>query len=115
MKIGSISQQNFGAKIIGLKPIADKAAKAGMSQESIERAISKIQKYFPDKNDSVIIAQQEGIFYYPTGVGVSKNGVFRFTEIMLEEQRNDLYKIVGAVKKLSSAKFTQDLDFLSID
>ena len=116
MNVNSITTQSFNAKIVGLKPIADRAAKEGMPKAAIERAVEKIQQYFPDRKDSIIIAQPQSIFVQPTGVGVQKgNGVFRFTEIQLNDEKNDLYKIVSAVKKLSKAEFSKELDFFSID
>ena len=117
MKIQNNHNQSFKAKLVNFKPIINKCAKDGLSEKSIKRALDRIHRYFPDQKDSVIIAEQGySIFTKSTGVGVLKsNGVFRFTEIPLENNKNDLYRIVSAVKKLTNAVFTKDMDFTSID
>ena len=107
MKVQNNYNQNFRARLVNFKPTISRCAKEGLSEASIKRALKKIHECLSDKNDAVIIAEQcHSIFSQPVGIGVRKsNGVFRYTEIAMADDKNDLYRIVSAVKKLAKATF----------
>ena len=112
MRITNITNQNFGARLINFKPLVDSAAKQGMTQASIERALNKVHQIYPTKDTSVILAYPLTTLKQQVHVGIlNSEKIFRFMDVPLEAKKTDIYRVVSAIKKLSKAEFSKDTDF----
>ena len=114
--LSKISNQNFNAKLVNFKPLINQVSSQGVSQKSIERALNRIQEFFPSKKDSVIFTVGNNAEWNPSMVGVLKeNGTFKFAPVALNGKRNDLYKVVSLIKRISAEDFQKGTSWKNID
>lgn len=112
MRVTNISNQNFKARLVNFKPLIDSAAKQGMSKTSIERALNKIHQIYPHNDTSVMVAYPLTTTKPQVQIGIlNKERIFRFMDVPLAAKKTDLYRVISAIKKLSNAEFTKELDF----